>query len=167
MDWKLGNQLSVKCTLTLTTTTGIPLGAPPGETYTLTEVAAGFEATQTVHFVIDGSLHTAIELGFDLDAMKNLKPVSEFHLTRDDMVSTLQTKNQNEVYNPVNGSRPWMNGFREISTSQDADPVSALSVAISSNMSILIFNTTAPSPFWVVGSATWKDPQASDKLTTT
>lgn len=167
MVWKLGDQPEVHCTLSLSprvrpASTTI-LEAPLGTIYTLGSVDKGYEATQTVHFVIDGTMHNAIDIGFDLDAYKTLKMVGQFTLTRDDMVSQLPTRTpQNPIYNPVNVSRPWMNGFREISTREDANPRSPLQIAYYSGAPTPIFESTEPLQFWVVGAATWRGLNSSD-----
>lgn len=175
MEWKLGGQAAINCTLTLTVKKITPAteSSPASETQIplvktlgLPAIDASKETTQYLYFEIDASEYNAIEIGFDLDAMKKLLPVSEFHLTRDDMVARFPATNQNELYNPVNGSRPWMNGFREIASRQISSPVISLQIDNPpSPSSITVFDSTRPSQFWVVGAATSKEDQhTSDML---
>ncbi|SPP65517.1 neuraminidase-like domain-containing protein [Nitrospira lenta] len=162
LDWKLGGQPEVNCTLSLrlrgSSGSTTILNAPPGAIYKLGSISEGYEATQTVHFVIDGTMHNAIDIGFDLDAFKTLRMVSQFFLTRDDMVSSQSPPwtPQVPIDNPVDVSRPWMNGFREISTRDNAHPNSPLQIANYSRTASPIFKTTGASQFWVVGAASWQ-----------
>ncbi|MFH1818698.1 MAG: neuraminidase-like domain-containing protein [Pseudomonadota bacterium] len=169
MDWKLGDQPALNCTLSLSprirpTSTTI-LEAPRGEIYTLGSIVKGSEVTQTVHFVIDGTMHEdATDIGFDLDALKSLTLVAKFHLTRDDMVTKLTSlKSKTPIYNPVGVSQPWMNGFRETAPMGDPEPVSPLNIdALNPAHRTNIFSPTKAGQFWAVGATTSKREEAYD-----
>jgi len=170
MGWKLGAQAGVDCKLTLTLDKITPTGATQrislvSPAISLASIQPGYEATQTVHFVIDGTSNSgvpikAIDIGFDLDAMKKLKLVSAFKLTSGDIISTLSRASQNEMYNPIQDSLPWMNGFRERSTAQGVLP---LQIANYSNALTPVFLPTKPSPFWIIGSATAREAESDQR----
>ena len=107
----------------------------------------------------DGTTTTAIDakdIGFDLDNEKELLLVTEFHLTRDDVVSKSPPRVSIPLFSPVDKTQPWMNGYREISTEQDRQPVTPFRIAYSDfpSTSELIFDPTSAAEFWTVGSAT-------------
>lgn len=158
MKWKLGIQPQIdNCTLNLTLNevknTGVSKQIILTSTKPLPQIEAGFVTTQHLYFEFDGSMYNATEIGYDLESMKKLAPVSDFLLTRDDVFSELSPDNQNDPYNPVKDSRPWINGFREIATRELPAPVTPLQIETYLITQSNIFTPTPASQFWIVGSS--------------
>lgn len=168
LSWKLGAQPEITCTLTLAlnkiSAAGVRTTVTLQSSIDTPGIDQGYVTTQHLYFEFDGLGHTAIEIGFDLDAFKFLKPVAKFLLTRDDMVSKSPPLTpQNKLFNPVFASQPWMNGFREIAPMGDAAPVGPLNIdALNPAHRANIFYPTKAGQFWAVGAATSKREEAFD-----
>lgn len=168
--WKLGDQPSIPasaCNLTLTLTkisNAVTTPITLESSTEIPEITKGFVTTQHLYFEFDASMHNAIEIGFDLDAMKVLKPVSVFRLSHCDMIERLQPVSPNkELNSPVTSSRPWMNGFREIVSREDPKPTSLLQIITPRNSATSVFSSTKASQFWVVGSATSREEDTPNR----
>jgi|GEM_PF-2570981 len=121
-------------------------------TQTLLNVEKGKKVTQTLEFIFDASNENPEDLGFDLNAGRELVLVAEFELSREEKIF-ITKPNQIQFVNTVNYSQVWMNGYQENQVENDKSN-QPLRIAYPGRSEINIFNPTLDQQFWMLPAST-------------